>query len=153
MGGSDEPDNLVELTVEEHAEAHRVLYETYGRDEDRRAWQGLAGIIGKEEIVAEINRENGKRCAQKRKNGYQKMPEFRAKVSAGLKGKKQSPETIAKRVAKLRGRKNTPEQKARMSAVAKGKRKSPEHVEKMRQNAIKQWEDKAWGERAYGDRA
>lgn len=29
-GGSDHPDNLVELTVQEHAEAHRLLYEQYG---------------------------------------------------------------------------------------------------------------------------
>ena len=26
MGGTDDPDNIVELTVEEHAEAHRKLY-------------------------------------------------------------------------------------------------------------------------------
>lgn len=30
MGGSDDASNLVELTVEEHAEAHRKLWETNG---------------------------------------------------------------------------------------------------------------------------
>lgn len=50
-GGSDDPSNLVELTIEEHAEAHRMLYEQYGRDEDRLAWKGLAGLIGKDEMV------------------------------------------------------------------------------------------------------
>ena len=29
MGGTNDPSNLVELTVEEHAEAHRVLWEKY----------------------------------------------------------------------------------------------------------------------------
>lgn len=30
-GGSDDPSNIVVLTVEEHAEAHRKLYEKHGR--------------------------------------------------------------------------------------------------------------------------
>ena len=42
-GGTDDPSNLIELTVEEHAEAHRLLYEQYGRWEDYYAWQGLSG--------------------------------------------------------------------------------------------------------------
>ena len=55
MGGSDDPSNLVRLTVEEHAEAHRKLYEEHGRIEDRLAWKGLEGLIGKEQICAEIS--------------------------------------------------------------------------------------------------
>lgn len=31
MGGSDDPANLTELSVEEHAEAHRLLYEQHGQ--------------------------------------------------------------------------------------------------------------------------
>jgi hypothetical protein len=54
MGGTDEPSNLVELTVEEHAEAHRILFEQYGRKEDKRAWLGLAKMMSKEEIIQEI---------------------------------------------------------------------------------------------------
>jgi hypothetical protein len=41
MGGTDDPSNLVELTVEEHAEAHRKLYEEFGYLQDKLAWQGL----------------------------------------------------------------------------------------------------------------
>ncbi len=51
MGGTDDPGNLIELTVEQHAEAHRLLYETYGFEQDKLAWQGLLGIIPKEDIV------------------------------------------------------------------------------------------------------
>jgi hypothetical protein len=54
MGGTDDPSNLIELTVEEHAEAHRVLYEEHGRWQDRVAWQGLSGSIGKDEIMQEM---------------------------------------------------------------------------------------------------
>tara|TARA_Y100000310_G_scaffold26890_1_gene25600 strand:+ start:231 stop:650 length:420 start_codon:yes stop_codon:yes gene_type:complete len=52
LGGTDHPDNLARLTVSEHAEAHRKLYEEHGHWQDKLAWQGLAGIIGHEECVA-----------------------------------------------------------------------------------------------------
>ena len=51
MGGTDDPSNIVELSVAEHAEAHRLLFEQYGHKEDELAWKGLAGIIGKENII------------------------------------------------------------------------------------------------------
>lgn len=45
MGGTDDPSNLVELTIEEHAEAHRKLYEQYGSEYDLIAWRMLSGQI------------------------------------------------------------------------------------------------------------
>ena len=53
MGGTDEPSNLMEVTVEEHAELHLALYLNHGAWEDWIAYRGLAGIIGREEIVRE----------------------------------------------------------------------------------------------------
>jgi hypothetical protein len=64
MGGSDGSENLVELTIEEHAEAHRILFEKYGKIEDYWAWKGLSGQIGKEDILLEISKENGKRLGK-----------------------------------------------------------------------------------------
>jgi hypothetical protein len=52
-GGSDDPSNIIELTIEEHAEAHKILYEKYGRKQDWLAWQGLLGLMTKEEIIKE----------------------------------------------------------------------------------------------------
>lgn len=63
LGGTDDPDNLIELSIEEHAEAHRLLYEKHGRWEDLLAWQGLAGLISKEELVKQMLSEAGKRGA------------------------------------------------------------------------------------------
>ena len=45
MGGSDDPSNLVLLTVEEHAEEHRKLWENHGRWQDKIAWKTLSGQI------------------------------------------------------------------------------------------------------------
>lgn len=54
MGGSDDPSNIIRLTIEEHAEAHKKLYEQYGHWQDKLAWKGLAGLIDKDEILIEI---------------------------------------------------------------------------------------------------
>jgi hypothetical protein len=53
MGGTDDPTNLIEVTVEEHAELHLSLYLEHGRPEDWLAYRGLSGTIGKEQIVRE----------------------------------------------------------------------------------------------------
>ena len=45
MGGSDDPSNLIELTVEEHAEAHKKLWEEHGNEYDRIAWLSLTNQI------------------------------------------------------------------------------------------------------------
>ena len=69
MGGTDDPSNLVDLTVEQHAEAHRLLYEEHGKEEDRLAWLGLSGQIGKEEIIRKqklIGAQKGGTVAQQK---------------------------------------------------------------------------------------
>lgn len=110
MGGTDDPINLVELTIEEHAEAHRILYEQHKQWQDYCAWQALSGRIGQEEIL-------------------------RMKQGLANKGKKRSPETIAKMKEACRLR--TERQRAdgtlerankKRSESHKGKKKSAEHL-------------------------
>ena len=71
MGGTDEPSNLVELTPEEHAEAHRVLYEEHGHWQDYVAWQGLAKLATKEEhvhmLLSEAGKKGGRMASRTRK--------------------------------------------------------------------------------------
>ena len=47
-------DITIELTIEEHADAHARLYEQYGNHYDKLAWQMLNGCIGKEELHREL---------------------------------------------------------------------------------------------------
>ncbi len=57
-GGTDDPENIVLLTPEEHAAAHMELYETYGRREDLGAYNLLMGEIRKareRELALEFN--------------------------------------------------------------------------------------------------
>lgn len=94
MGGSDDPSNLVFLTVAEHAEAHKKLYEEYGKYEDLFAWKGLSGQLGNEERLQErarlgginANKKNacslgGKANAEKWKNDKQFAERVREKLS------------------------------------------------------------------------
>ena len=53
-GGTDDPANLVELTLVEHTEAHRQLWESQGRLEDKMAWLMLSG---KTEEGEQVRRE------------------------------------------------------------------------------------------------
>lgn len=99
MGGTDDPSNLIELSVEEHAEAHRVLYEKYGNWQDYLDWKGLTGCIGKEDIIRNISSINGKNrkgCVRldvslrntelNFKDNPSKRPEVREKLSILKKG-------------------------------------------------------------------
>jgi len=48
-GGTDNSDNIIELSIEEHAEAHRQLFLEHGRWQDEIAWKTLAGMIDGQE--------------------------------------------------------------------------------------------------------
>jgi hypothetical protein len=60
MGGSNDPSNLIELTVIEHANAHRKLYEQHGLLQDKLAWQGLLSLVSTAEIVHALQTEGMK---------------------------------------------------------------------------------------------
>lgn len=69
-GGTNDPNNLIELSVADHAEAHKTLYEQYGRWQDYVAWQGLAKLSPKEELVKIRQKEAGKKCRQLHPNPF-----------------------------------------------------------------------------------
>lgn len=59
-GGSDDPSNIELVTLEEHIQRHKERFLKYGSPFDRIAAEALSGQIGKEEIIREVNQENGK---------------------------------------------------------------------------------------------
>lgn len=82
-GGTDSKDNIVELSVTQHAMFHYCNWQLWGEWEDYYAWRGLSGEVGKEEIIAEA-RKRGRRKGSKL--GMKKIaelwkndPEFREK--------------------------------------------------------------------------
>jgi len=85
MGGTDDSSNLIELTIEEHAEAHRILFEQHGKKEDWLAWQGLSGLISKKDILKELYTSD-----------VWNDPLFRKKHKQATKDAVNKPEVLAK---------------------------------------------------------
>ena len=77
IGGSDHPSNIALLTPEEHAEAHKKLWEQYGRWQDFCAWQGLAKLS--------TDKEHHSLVMSERNKASWKNKEVRAKRIAGIK--------------------------------------------------------------------
>lgn len=101
-GGSDDDDNLIYLTPEEHVQAHLDLYKEYGRPGDLDAAYLLRACINREHD--EVKRELFKRVVvrgaeaaheAKLKNGfYKRLGEHNSKV---LKGRKRPDLAAAKK--------------------------------------------------------
>jgi hypothetical protein len=67
MGGSDEPSNLIELTIEKHAEAHKKLWREHGHWQDEVAWKALDGQINMKEaskIAIKLGAKTGGQIAK-----------------------------------------------------------------------------------------
>jgi CRISPR/Cas system CMR subunit Cmr4 (Cas7 group RAMP superfamily) len=107
MGGSDDPENLIELTIEEHADAHRILFEKYGKIEDYWAWKGLSGQIGKEELLREISKNNGKKVYENKLGIFAMSKEERLpfiKKGGKTSGKKNAESGNCAEIAHLGGK-------------------------------------------------
>lgn len=66
MDGSNDSSNIKLVTLEQHAEEHRILWEKYGKKEDFLAWKCISGQIPVQEVWLELNKLNG--AKQGRKN-------------------------------------------------------------------------------------
>lgn len=145
-GGTDNADNIVELTIPQHAEAHQRLYEQHGRLGDKLAWLCLSGRSKDSE--AESIR------IQLATVGFQiflKSPEselWRKNISVTLTGKTQTSETKHKRSQSLR-RAYHDHPELREAKRALGLKHSVAHRERMTDDrkddmSIKRKESQLW---------
>ena len=145
-GGTDDPSNLIELTPEEHAEAHRKLYEEHGRIQDKVAWLGLAKLATNKEIIAELlaqpKSEEHKRKISEAHKGMKKPWVCGGK---GLKGKSKSEEHKQKISEAHKGMKKP---WARGGVGNKGKPKSEAHIKAVQKalnsNEVKEKISASW---------
>jgi hypothetical protein len=101
MGGSDEPSNLIELSVEEHAKAHLELYNTHKKIEDWYAYLALSGQISSDEARRQVCRDRMKT------NNPSKNPEVVKKILQSRSWYRPSEETKRKTSLSLLGKKKT----------------------------------------------
>lgn len=91
-GGLNDPSNLVKLTIQEHAEAHKKLWEEHGCWQDEIAWKALSGQVDKEEIISKVLSEAGKKGGNR-----PHLPETKEKISKILKSKGIKPKTCTQK--------------------------------------------------------
>jgi hypothetical protein len=86
-GGTDDPSNIIRLSVDQHAQAHQIEYNLYGYEYDRLAWKALLGQLSPPEIARQAIIEgikNGqKRGPDKIPRGPHKNPRKPEKVPRG----------------------------------------------------------------------
>lgn len=128
-GGTNDERNIAHLTIAEHAEAHRVLYEKYGRWQDKIAWEMLSGQIpfAEARLAANIASQTGRpKSAEHRKKladlrrGKRLPEEVRNRMSASRVGLLHSEETKQKIRAANIGKK-IPEELVRKQALVRQK--------------------------------
>lgn len=129
MGGTDDKSNLIELTVEEHAAAHKNLWEKHNNWQDYIAWKSLSGQITVDE-ARRLSVSFALKGKPKSKEQKEKMSISRRKrggITTGMKLGPCSEErkqkiSIANKGKKTRlGQKHTPETLSKMSASAKNR--------------------------------
>lgn len=89
MGGGNEEENLTPpISIQLHAEFHRVLYEDFGLSEDYIAWRALSGRITGEEArleAAKIGQAKSKKYQER--SLKQHLAKVRTKESCSKGGK------------------------------------------------------------------
>lgn len=143
LGGSDDPDNLVELTAREHFICHWLLTKmTTGKDRAKMIY-ALNGMKRSNKFAQRYETKITARVYENLKKEFSAVhsaamkgrkpwnvgvpitEEQREKNKKAATGKKRSAEAIAKTVAKQTGQKRSQETKDRIRAALKGKSKGP----------------------------
>lgn len=97
--GLNSRENVVYLTVQQHAEVHLFLFELNENQYDNIAFLALSGQIGKEEATARAIRESNKRKII--------TDEIRQRMSVAMKKRILSPEAKQNQRKSQLGNKNT----------------------------------------------
>lgn len=130
-GGKNDPENLVELSIEEHAEAHRLRWLETGDKYDFIAWRALSGRISTEEARLEAAAEGRKR--------FHEDPEKHASWAENIGRSNREFHADAERHAEWLTRAKYHERAKKISLAQKGRPKSAEFRAKMQEKGIPLW--------------
>ena len=143
LGGTDDKDNLVDLTAREHFICHWLLTKMHTGEARAKMIYALNGMKRGNEFAQRYETKITARVYENLKKEFSKVhsatmkgrtpwnkgvpvtEEQREKNKIAATGKKISQEAIEKRSAKIRGQKRSEETKLKMSLAARGKSKGP----------------------------
>lgn len=122
VGGTDDPSNIELVTIEEHAERHRVLWEQHGRWQDEVAWRMLTGQITAAAATL--------LAIKKAQTGRKHTQEHIEKVASAIRGKTYE---------EICGEGKAKELRMKRSAQSKINWENPHHRERMSKMASESW--------------
>ena len=143
LGGSNDKDNLVDLTAREHFICHWLLIKMYSGESKAKMIYALNGMKRSNKFAQRYETKITSRVYENLKKefsmihsavmkgrpahnkGVPASEEQKEKNRLAAKGRVMSPEAIAKGAAKRTGQKRTEEQKARIAAGVTGIKKGP----------------------------
>jgi len=144
MGGSNDSENLVELTAREHYIAHWLLYKVYKTKEMACAWNATTMDRDGSRKLTSRQFERARIIASENMKGENhpcwgvKLSEERKKAVGDFhRGKKMSDETRAKMSDSQTGSKASDEARKKIGDVHRGKKVSNETRKKMSESRIK----------------
>jgi 3-oxoacyl-[acyl-carrier-protein] synthase III len=100
MGGSDNKENLIEVTVEKHAMFHYCNWKLWGKEEDRIAWKTLTGQMTLSEAKYEAIKLGARKTGQVMKDKM-KDQETKEEWSNMIKGFWEREEYRKKQIPRL----------------------------------------------------
>lgn len=116
LNGYNHSGNRVELTTEQHAQAHEFLFELNGNQFDKIAFQAIRGMIGKEEANKQAssvaNKGNKYNIGHKNALGSKRNEVWKSKY-----GKKVVTHTPKPYVNPFQGKTHTAEARSKMKGV------------------------------------
>ena len=92
MGGTDDPSNLIKVNTALHAFLHRLLWEEYGKWEDKIAWKMLSEQISCAEAAQEARRLAN--LGNKHFEGKTHSDEYKKELSEMMKEKRKKYPTM-----------------------------------------------------------
>ena len=149
-GGDYSESNVVSLSVTQHAMWHYAEWSRKGCIKDKLAWKGLAGLIGKDEILAELACQRGLR--QRGETRPPRSEETKRKIGESQRGKFIPLDQRERMSASAKRRANTSTGRQHLRSIALGRKASPETIEKLRADQTIKTARKAdiWRERLSG---
>ena len=103
LGGTDNPSNIMEVTVKVHAQIHQIRWLAFGHWQDKVAWMALSGQINMDEASRLAQLEGCKKGGSKKKGPPSET--HRKNLSLANKGQKHSEEQDMLQSIRLKGNK------------------------------------------------
>lgn len=126
MGGTDDPSNIQRLTLQEHADAHRLLWEAYGKLQDKVAWLMLSGRTEEAEVARRALTSEYMRTRVVSDETKRRLSVAKKGKPNGCLGTKRSVESRQKMSSKQKEVWEQPGHSDRLSNAHKGKTQSLE---------------------------